>query len=66
MTPLDCGCTHVALMAYLIDCDACGLRVEGEAELPSSGRVGEVTPIFGSCECGGEAHGSARVIGILA
>ena len=62
---MNCGCAHVALYACRLDCEACVCRSMGQVEMPSSAGVIDTTPIYGSCESGAEAHGSARVVEIL-
>lgn len=57
-----CGCAGVALFVYRLRCPKCAEVRSGEVVMPTSLGPGDVTPMFGSCPCGGEAMGRARVV----
>lgn len=52
-------------MAYRLSCSDCGQVSTGEVVMPTSLEAGDVTKMFGSCPCGEEAKGRARVLQVL-
>ena len=60
-----CGCAGLVRLAYRASCPGCGAVWDAEAVLPSNGAVGDARPVFCSCECGGEAAGTGRIVELL-
>ena len=60
-----CGCGRLSLFAYRLICSSCGQVSTGEVVMPTSLEAGDVTTMFGSCPCGGDANGRARVLQVL-
>ena len=49
---------------YRLICPGCGDVMKGEVVMPTSLAPGDVTTMFGSCSCGAEAEGRARVVAV--
>lgn len=58
--------TRPVRFAYTLSCTSCGYSDTDEMTEPSSAPIGAQVDITTSCACGGQAHGTACILDVLA
>jgi len=64
-TTLAIDRTRLVRFAYTLSCPSCGYSDADEMVSPSSAPAGAQVDITTSCTCGGQTHGTARVLEVL-
>ncbi len=59
---MDLGRTRSVRFAYTLSCPGCGYSTTDDMVMPSAAPAGARVDITTSCTCGGQTHGTARVL----